>query len=481
MDNVAATTRPLILDLDGTLCRTDTLVESLLRLAATHPLRGAACLLSLANGRAAFKARIAAGMRLDPATLIYNADVLALAHEARIEGRPVYLVTAADRRIAEDVAAFHGIFDGVFASDGVHNLKGAAKADFLVERFGVRGFDYVGDATADLPVWRQASRAYVVAPGPAGLRADDLGGAELHRVGEAPRRVDTLRLLARALRVHQWAKNVLVFLPLFAAHMFSAGAVIDAALGFAAYSLCASSVYVLNDLLDLPHDRLHATKRKRPFASGMLRITMAPALLAATFGSGFLIATLLPWRFTLLLGVYYVCTLSYSLALKREAIWDVMMLAVLYVLRVLAGCAAISVGVSPWLLAFSLFLFFSLAVVKRQTELVQHVRAGKQAKLSGRGYHPEDLDMLRSMGASSGYMAVLVMALYIDSSAVRVLYHHPLYLWMLCPLLLFWVSRVLMLSHRGEMNDDPVVFALRDRVSLVVGLVAACVFVVGAL
>ena len=481
MDQLTTTLRPLILDLDGTLCRTDTLVESLLRLAATDPLRGLTALLSLRQGKAAFKARVAAGLRLDPATLVYNDDVLALAHAARAEGRPVYLVTAADQQIADDVAAHHGFFDGVFASDGVRNLRGDAKAAFLVERFGARGFDYVGDAAADVPVWRQAQTAYVVAPGPAGLRAQDLQGADLHLVGDAPALLARVKLLARALRVHQWAKNILVFLPLLASHQFNTASLAQALLGFAAFSLCASSVYVLNDLLDLPHDRLHATKRKRPFASGALPVTAAPALLAGSFMGGFLLALLLPWRFFALLGVYYVCTLSYSLVLKREAIWDVMMLAVLYALRVLAGCAAISIGVSPWLLAFSLFLFFSLAVVKRQTELVQHVRAGKAEKLSGRGYSPEDLDMLRSMAASSGYMAVLVMALYVDSSAVRVLYRHPLYLWSLCPLLLFWISRVLMLSHRGEMNDDPVVFALRDRVSLGVGLVAACVFLAGAL
>jgi len=481
MDSVTATPRPLILDLDGTLSRTDTLVESLLRLAATHPLAGLSAVLALRHGRAAFKAKVASGVRLDPATLVYNDDVLALAHAARAAGRPVYLVTAADQHIADDVAAHHGFFDGVFGSDGVHNLRGAAKADFLVSRFGARGFDYVGDAAADLPVWRQSARAYVVAPGPAGLSAASLGGAELHGVGTAPGLSARLRLLARALRVHQWAKNVLVFLPLVAAHLFSAAAVTQALLGFAAFSLCASSVYVLNDLLDLPHDRLHATKRKRPFASGLLPVSQAPPLLAVTFGGGFAIAAFLPWRFFVLLGVYYACTLSYSLVLKRQAIWDVMMLAVLYALRVLAGCAAISIGVSPWLLAFSLFLFFSLAVVKRQTELVQHVRAGKAAKLGGRAYMPEDLDMLRSMAASSGYMAVLVMALYVDSPAVRVLYRHPLYLWTLCPLLLFWISRVLMLSDRGEMHDDPVVFALRDRVSLAVGVVAGCVFLAGAL
>jgi 4-hydroxybenzoate polyprenyltransferase/phosphoserine phosphatase len=477
-----AAPRPLVLDLDGTVSRTDTLVESILRLAARAPFALLALLpVLLTAGRAAFKRRVAEAAWLDPATLVYNDDVLDLARAARAEGRTVALVTAADRSVAEAVAAYLGLFDEVHASDGATNLKGAAKADFLVQRFGAGGFDYAGDAAADLPVWRQAARAYVVAPSAALARQAALACADIRVLGARPGTRSQLAIWARALRLHQWTKNVLVFVPVFLAHRFDETTVLRAAIAFLAFSLCASSVYLLNDLLDLPHDRQHASKRRRPFASGALSVNAAPALIAATLGTGFALALLLPLQFMLMLATYYASTLAYSLAMKRWPVWDIMMLAGLYTLRVLAGCAATGLRVSPWLLAFSMFLFFCLAVVKRQTELVQHVRDGRTEKLSGRGYMPEDLDMLRGMAASSGYMAVLVLALYVNSPDVLPLYRHPSALWLLCPILLFWVSRVLMLSHRGLMNDDPVVFALRDRLSLVVGVAALCAFVAGAL
>jgi 4-hydroxybenzoate polyprenyltransferase len=234
------------------------------------------------------------------------------------------------------------------------------------------------------------------------------------------------------------------------------------------FSLCASSVYLLNDLIDLPHDRLHATKRRRPFAAGTLDLRLGPLLCAACLLLSAGIALVLPWHFLLLLGGYFVATLAYSLGLKRQMIVDVMVLAGLYTLRIFAGGAATHTPVSPWLLAFSLFLFFCLAVVKRQTELAQLQRAGRTTA-GGRGYVVEDLGMLQALSAASGMASVLVMALYVNSGDVLPLYHTPEALWALCPILLFWISRVLMLSHRGQMPDDPVVFALRDPVSLVTG------------
>jgi 4-hydroxybenzoate polyprenyltransferase/phosphoserine phosphatase len=472
--------RPLVLDLDGTLLRTDTLAETLLRLAASDPLALADAAAALRHGRAAFKQHVAAAQPIDAAALVYNDEVLALAQAARATGRPVYLVTAADQAIADAVAGHLGIFDGVYGSDGTRNLKGAAKSAFLVDRFGEGGFDYAGDAAADLAVWRHAATAIVVDPAPGLLRRVQAACGNVQVLGRAPTTMQRVRTWARALRVHQWAKNILVFLPVIAAHRTGFAALAQAAIGFVAFSLCASSVYVLNDLLDLPHDRLHPSKRRRPFASGALKLNQAPPMIAACLGGGFLLALTLNPRFLLMLTVYYACTVTYSFGLKRKPVWDVMMLAGLYTLRVFAGSAATGIVISPWLLAFSMFLFFSLAVVKRQTELVQHLRSGKTEKLSGRGYLPEDLGMLSAMAASSGYMAVLVMALYVNSGDVLPLYRHPAALWTLCPVLLFWVSRVLMLAHRGTLHDDPVVFALRDRVSLLLGAVGLCAFVVGA-
>jgi 4-hydroxybenzoate polyprenyltransferase/phosphoserine phosphatase len=468
---------PLVLDLDGTTVLTDTLVENALRVLADAPLAFAAALPLAITSRAKFKQAIAGLHALDPASLVYNEAVLDLARQARAEGRPVYLVTAADEAVAQRVAAHLGLFDGVFASDGHTNLKAEAKAAKLVALFGEKQFDYAGDSAADRPVWRAARRAIIVNP-PANLLAHVQSEcADTLVLGE--KRAASPRLLAKALRVHQWAKNLLIFAPMLAAHKTSLAVGAHALLAFIAFSLCASSVYLLNDLVDLPHDRAHATKRRRPFASGALDLRLAPALMVGLLGGAGVIALLLPAKFLVLLAGYYACTLSYSFVLKRLMVWDVVMLAGLYTIRVFAGGAATHIAVSPWLLAFAMFLFFCLAVVKRLTELTHFIRNGGGAKLKGRGYVPEDLAMLRSMAASSGYMAVMVMALYVNGNEMRALYRHPTALWALCPILLFWVSRVLLIADRGEMHDDPVVFALRDRTSLLTAA-AALVAIVAA-
>ncbi len=462
---------PLVLDLDGTLVRSDTLIETALRLLATRPLRLLALLPRAFGDRAAFKRALGQAAALDAASLPYNDDVLALAQAARNEGRLVYLATAADQHVAREVARHVGGIESVMASDGTTNLKGEAKAEALAHAFGRARFDYVGDTAADIPVWRAARRAYVVSPSSALLRAARSASGEVTSLGQAASASRICRLLARAMRLHQWAKNLLVFVPMLAAHAAGGARLLHAVLAFLAFSLCASSVYLLNDLLDLPHDRAHATKRRRPFASGALPLSWAPGLMAGLAAAVLALSASLPWAFFAMLAIYYVCTLSYSFALKRRAVWDVIMLAGLYTLRIFAGAAATHIPISPWLLAFSLFLFFCLAIVKRLTELTLSIRrAPETPHLAGRGYAPEDLDMLRSMAAASGYMAVLVMALYVNSFDVLPLYHHPSALWALCPILLFWVSRVLMLANRGMMHDDPVVFALRDRVSLASGL-----------
>ncbi len=469
---------PLVLDLDGTIVAGDTLIECALRTLAARPWAFLRALPLAVSRRAAFKHRLAEAALLDPASLAYNPDVTDLAVQARAEGRCVHLATAADSLVAGAVAAHLGGFDSVMSSDGETNLKGAAKADALAARFGEGGFDYAGDSAVDTPVWARARRAYVVSPSAALLGAARGVCADVHTLGVRLSGLGRLRLLSRALRLHQWAKNLLVFVPVLAAHR-SDGALAQACLAFVAFGLCASSVYLLNDLLDLPHDRLHATKRRRPFASGALSPAVAPGLMAGLLGLTLLCTVMLPSGFLAMLALYYAITLAYSFVLKRRAVWDVVTLAGLYTLRIFAGAAATAIQISPWLLAFSLFLFFCLAVVKRLTELTLFVRAGSgEPGPAGRGYAREDLDMLRSMATSSGYMAVLVLALYVNSSEVTPLYRHPSALWALCPILLFWVSRVLMLSNRGMMNDDPVVFALRDRVSLLAGLASLVAIVV---
>jgi 4-hydroxybenzoate polyprenyltransferase/phosphoserine phosphatase len=464
-------TLPLIVDLDGTASRTDTLVESLLRLLAARPFSTIASLPHFLKNRAAFKQAIAHKAQLDPASLIYNDAVIDLARQARTQNRPVYLVTGADQAVADAVAKHLDLFDGVFASDGRTNLTREHKAKLLVEKFGKHGYAYIGDAAADVPVWRDACAAIVVAPQKSLLRAARSACADVTVLGSRPSLPEMARLLRRALRLHQWAKNLLVFIPLTGAHRTQALPILLTLAAFFSFSLCASSVYLLNDLIDLPHDRLHSTKSRRPFAAGALDLRLGPLLFAACLLLSFGLALLLPWDFLLLLGTYFLATLAYSLGLKRQMLLDVMILAGLYTLRLFAGGAATHTPISPWLLAFSLFLFFCLAVVKRQTELAQLQRAGRTAA-GGRGYVVEDLSVLQNLSAASGMASVLVMALYVNSADVLPLYHTPEALWALCPILLFWISRVLMLSHRGQMPDDPVVFALRDKVSLVTGVAA---------
>jgi 4-hydroxybenzoate polyprenyltransferase len=340
-----------------------------------------------------------------------------------------------------------------------------------VEHFGQGGFDYVGDARADLPVWAAARHAIVVG-GPRLVRAAGQV-ARVERVFAPPPRAPALW---RALRLHQWAKNLLLFLPLLAAHQVGNGAqLLAAGLAFLAFGLTASAVYLLNDLLDLSADRRHPSKCRRPFAAGTLPLAwgllLAPLLL---LGAAAISGLWLPAPFGAVLVGYFLLTSAYSFALKRLPILDVMTLAALYTLRVIAGAAAVAIWPSFWLLAFSLFLFLSLALVKRYAEL-DGLQARGELTAAGRGWQVADLPLIGGLGAASGMAAVLVLALYIDSEPARRLYQLPEALWLLTPLLLYWVSRLWFKTHRGEMHDDPVVFALRDRVSLGIGGVAVAI------
>lgn len=466
----------LAVDLDGTLLRTDSLYEGLFALLRERPAAVAGLLPALIQGRAQLKAALAGQSPLDTSLLPVNLPLIAWLREQQAVGRRLVLVTAADRRVAEAVAARVGLFETVMASDGCHNLKGAAKAAALVERFGPGGFDYVGDARADLPVWQAARRAIVVGGARIATAARQVAAVE--RVFPPP--VAAVRSLPRALRPHQWVKNLLVLLPLLAAHrMTDPGALGAALLAFIAFGLTASAVYLLNDLLDLPADRQHPRKCRRPFAAGDLSLatglTLVPVLLIAAAA----LALLLPLAFVAVLAGYFVITCGYSLGLKRVPVVDVMLLAGLYTVRVVAGAAAISILPSFWLLAFSMFIFLSLALVKRYTEL-DGLRSGGELTANGRGWHVDDLPLVQALGVSAGLMCVLVLALYIDSVSAQRLYATPELLWLVCPLLLYWVSRLWLKTHRGEVHDDPVVFALRDRVSLGIGAITAVVVVLAA-
>ncbi|TDR48805.1 4-hydroxybenzoate polyprenyltransferase [Tahibacter aquaticus] len=463
---------PLCVDLDGTLIRSDMLFESALSLLRRNPFYLFFFLAWLLRGRAHLKREIARRAEVDPVTLPYDERVVAWLRGEAGQRRRV-LCTASDAGLAQGIADHLGLFDEVMASDGERNLAGRNKAESLRQRYGDKGFDYAGNEQRDLHIWKHARKAIVV-NGHNGLASAAGEHCEVERVFEPAK--SGLKVWLQALRLHQWLKNLLVFLPLFAAHrVLEVPALIHCVVAFFAFGLCASGVYVLNDLFDLDADRRHPRKRLRPFAAGTLPLAaglvMAPLLTLA--GLALALAVSLPFAGVLL--CYYVLTLAYSLRLKRIVMLDVVVLAALYTVRIIGGAVAVGGGLSFWLLAFSMFLFLSLAMLKRYTELQSMLGSGK-AQASGRGYAVDDIALIQSLGGSSGYMSVLVLALYINSTASEALYRHQEVLWLLCPLLLYWISRVWLIAHRGTMHDDPVVFALVDRVSRVV--LALCAIVV---
>ncbi len=464
---------PLVVDLDGTLIRSDLLVESYLSLLGADPRGALSALGALRHGKAAFKARIADTAIVDVTTLPFDEDVLALIRMARAEGRETHLASASDHRYVAAVAEHLGLFDGAEGSQGGRNLSGREKADTLAARFGERGFDYVGDAAVDAAVWSRARTAYAVAPSAKLSRSLKRQGIAAEPVGV---RRGGARALLKAMRPHQWLKNLLVFAPMAAGHDFSLPTAARAVAAFVAFSLVASSVYLLNDLLDLRNDREHARKRLRPFASGRAPLVHGAVLAPALLVAGAAIALFVPWKFGAALAGYYALTLAYSFWLKRVMTVDVIALACLYGARLVAGGYATDVPLSPWLEALAVFFFLSLALVKRAGELADRIAAGR-GDPAGRGYRLSDLPMVEGMAAASGYVAVLVLALYFNSQDVGALYAKPHRLWLICVVVLYWVSRMLMKAHRGEMHDDPIVFAVRDRASQLCGAIAGAALV----
>lgn len=461
----------LVVDLDGTLCRTDTLHEALLSLISTHPLDAVRLPGWLAGGRVGFKAELADRLVVDPDNLPLNDMVLDLVRMARADGRRTALVSAADHRQVTAVAEATGLFDEAYGSAEGRNLKGPEKAAFLNAHFGPQMFDYIGDSSADLPVWQSARRAITVQASGALRQAAEAANANAMHIDPPEGRG---RAMLRALRPHQWSKNLLLFLPMLAAHDLSK--IVPVVLGFLAFCLTASAVYVINDLLDLAADRAHPRKRLRPFATGALSAKIGAALSGGLLLSALCLGLLTGNPlFLATLGAYLVATFGYSLYLKRKLLIDVLALAGLYTVRIIAGGAAANVPLSPWLLGFSMFLFLALAAIKRQAELTDQMKTGRSS--SGRAYEVEDLPILRSMAIAAGNAAVMVLALYISSDTVQTLYSRPGLIWLICPLLLYWILRMVMKTHRGQMTDDPIVFAVTDRASCVLMISCMCIAV----
>jgi 4-hydroxybenzoate polyprenyltransferase len=466
---------PVCIDLDGTLITGDLMWESFIALFKRDPLKALMVAMSVFRGRAHFKWKIAEHMAIEPAELVYRREVLDELENLNREGVPLLLATASHETYARAVSAHLGIFQDVVASDGRRNVSGREKAAALVARFGEKGFDYIGNDWADVPVWRVAATPTVVAGSPSLVRQLTSERSDARVL--ATRRHPAVAALI-AMRPHQWAKNTLVFIPLIAAHhILDASALWRATLTFLAFSLCASAIYILNDIFDMRADRRHPRKCRRPFAAGELSIPtgvgmalillLASAVIAVAGGS-------LPVGG--MLALYVLITSAYTLRLKRVPVADVFTLTGLYVLRIVAGGVSTGTSLTTWLLAFALFFFLGLAFIKRYVEVMS-----TRGQLPGREYGPDDAQWIQAIGTSASYMAVVVLALYVNTPEVTQLYSHPDVLWLLCPLLLFWSTRLWFRAGRHLVHDDPVVEALKDPLGYVTVGMASIIMLIAAL
>ncbi|HEX5219415.1 MAG TPA: UbiA family prenyltransferase [Verrucomicrobiae bacterium] len=457
---------PLAVDMDGTLIRTDMMWESLVRLLRRNPLMAVISLFALLRGRAHFKQRLAARVQVDPANVPYHLPFLDWLKQQKASGRKLVLATASDIEMARPVATHVGLFEEVLASDGKTNLRNAAKRHALNERFGEHGYDYAGNSHDDLGVWPGARGAVVVNATESLARR----AATVTKIGPTFLTTNSRAgLLWRALRPHQWIKNLILFVPVLTAHQLGdQTTLIHAGVACVAFCMAASAVYLLNDLLDLDADRHHVTKRNRPFASGDLPLQYgllgAPILLTAALALSW---TLSP-AFALVIASYSFAATGYSWHLKLIALLDVLLLAGLYTLRLVAGHVATGIAWSNWLLAFSMFIFLSLALMKRYQE-IQAVREQSGRELKGRGYTAGHHFAVVILGFASGLAAVIVLGLYVNSTKVVELYTRPKLLLLACPMLLAWICRVWWLTYRGKMHDDPTAFAFKDWGSYLLG------------
>tara|TARA_Y100000588_G_C14273814_1_gene933458 strand:- start:308 stop:1756 length:1449 start_codon:yes stop_codon:yes gene_type:complete len=451
----------LIVDLDGTVLKSDMLHESFWSALGRDWRVLFRSLLAFCRGRAALKGYLFQVSDVDLDLLPYDDDVITYVKKFRERGGRTALVTGTTQKFADKIAEKLDIFDEVHGSDLKNNLKGASKAEFLIDRFGNEGFVYIGDSKADLRPWAAAKKAVTVNAS-SSLRKD------VEAMGKPYEHLETMsrsiKPYFKVLRFHQWVKNVLIFSPIIMAHCLDVVLVGKGVIAFIAFSFTASSGYVLNDLFDLAADRQHPRKKTRPIASGDARIHLSSLLALALLMFGLLLAASLSIEFFIIIIVYFLFTITYSMTLKRKIILDIFMLAGLYTMRIVAGGLASNIELSFWLIAFSTFFFFALAAMKRQAELIDlSGRDGESPE--GRSYSINDLPLISIITICSGYLSVLVMAQYVNSPAVIKLYTLPEALWGVCGVLLYWLTHMAMTTHRGAMNDDPVLFAIKDWVS----------------
>lgn len=446
--------KPLVLDVDGTFLRTDMLLETFWAGLGQDPFATLKASVTNLSRPAVLKAELARIAQVRTDLMPVNDAVMAVAGAARAEGREVILASASDQSLVARLAAEHSLSSRIFSSDGSTNLKGDRKAAALVAAFGEGGFDYAGNAPVDRKIWRHADRALVVGDA-ASARQLDGQGKTVDRIegGWRP------GALLKALRPHQWVKNVLLFVPLLAGHVFAPLPWAITLLGLIAFSLAASSIYVVNDLLDLEADRLHVKKRHRPFASGAVPITMgmAAALLAA--GTALAIGAVISLPFLAIVALYMALSLAYSLRLKRLRWIDIATLAALYTIRVVAGALASGVGISGYLLVFIYPVFIALGAVKRLTELTL---ATSDERLPGRGYGKPDRGDLLNVAVIGMAGALLSFFAYSFTEQAVSLYPTRWLLWLALVPIGWWLLRMIRLGWLGKQDYDPIVFAMKD-------------------
>lgn len=451
----------LIVDLDGTLIKTDMLHESFWSSVKRNPYTAFLALISLVYGKAALKDRLSATSDVDVTTLPYNQSVIKYIEEHRLEGGKSVLITGSSQAYADKVSGYLKLFDEAYGTRDGNNLTGKAKRDFIHDFLGFKSFSYIGNSKDDLHVWQHANKIITVNTSKRiRKKAEGIGKPSEHLLTDDVSAISYLKLM----RTYQWLKNMLIFLPILAAHQLDRDSIIAGLLGFFSFSLVASSVYVFNDLVDLGHDRSHPRKRFRPLAAGDLSIANALLLMPVLLLFGFGIGAVLGFSFVLVLALYLILTTLYSVTFKTIAVLDIVLLGALYSLRVFAGGVGSDIKLSFWLIAFSTLFFLALAAVKRQAELIDTLQRGAD-HLAGRGYKTSDLPIINMVGLVSGFAAVQVLALYVNSEKVQELYKTPEALWGVCCILLYWVIRIVFVTNRGLMTDDPILFTVKDKVS----------------
>ena len=468
----------LVVDLDGTLIKTDTLFEAFAESLRARPLKTALMVLKLPLGIAPFKAAMMREHTIDLGVLPLNDEVLAYVRAEKAKGRPVWLVSAADQAIVAAIAERVGLFDRAIGSDGKTNNKGARKAKML-QSLAPEGFEYIGDSDADMKVWEKAAGAAHVGGGEARKRQIEQHGVAVTASFKSPN--EGLKAWRKALRLHQWSKNAMLFIaPILGLRLFELSTFATCLAGFLCMGVMASGTYLLNDLLDLSADRTHHSKRRRPFAAGRLPLVQgllaAPLLIFGGLVGGVLIS---PW-FGIAMAIYLATTLAYSFGLKRVPLFDTMILAFLFTIRLIMGGVLAGVAVTQWLLVFSMFLFFSLSLAKRHVEVLRKAEAGV-TKSAGRGYEARDASLTLGLGLASATATPVILALYIIGEAgPSGLYHQPQFLWGAPVMLTMWLCRVWLLANRSELDDDPVSFAVKDPLSLAIGVSLAAFFAAAA-